>query len=225
MLYSGAVHLSLYKILTVSLPLTFSLVPPTDMPRSRSHSTSSLPGNLMGSWTIHSYSASCAESVVGDPPFEAPYPTIGQSNTSTHAQPIQEMAPPGIEASNTMECMHNPVLPPLRSLTPFAFVDPSITQHVQLPSLAGPQHSFTTPAVPPPSFIGHLTPSQLQRSRSKTPEFNLAFEHVREGCETMFSYWISVARPRKYVPLLFYKLVLQSTTFSFRHHYLTLVQY
>ena len=115
----------------------------------------------MASWSIHSYSASCAESVVGDPPFEAPYPTTGQSNTSTHAQPIQEMAPPGIEASNTMEFMFNPVFSPLQYLIPPTFVDPSITQHAQLPSFADLQDSSTIPIMPLPSLVEHSSSSQL----------------------------------------------------------------
>ena len=135
----------------------------------------------------------------------------------------------------------------------------SITQHVQLPFFADLRRSLTIPAMPPPSFMGHLPSAKLlqpdliyhsrsiltppftslsddkyysgdhfgshQTFQSETLEWDPALEGVKEGCEGVFRSWISTARPRKYVTLLFYGLFIQITTVSFHHHYLTSVQY
>ena len=78
-MYSEAVHLSIYKTLVaMSLVLTFSPLLSyytVNMPRSRSHSTSSLPGNIMASWSVHSYSAPRVENEVKDLLSDIPYST------------------------------------------------------------------------------------------------------------------------------------------------------
>ena len=164
-------------------------------------------------------------SEVKDFPFEILYPTTVQPTITTHAWPIAEMMSPGIQASNTLDLMPNPVFPPLRYTTPPMLGDTSITQHVQLPFFTDLQSSLTIPVMPPPSFMGHLPRAQLQRSQFEPFEWDIPLKRFRKGYEAMFRYWISVARPRKYVTLILCGLFPQSTTISFHHHYLTLGQY
>ena len=131
-----------------------------NMPRSRSHSTSSLPGNLMASWSIHSYPASRVEDAVEDLPSETHYSTAVQL---AHEQPTEEMTPPSVS-------------PSFQSILPPVFVNTTTTQDVWLPSFASLQHSLTLPTIPPPSFMEHLPPAQFPPP-DFISEINHGFEH------------------------------------------------
>ena len=128
------------------------------MPRSRSQSTSSLPGNLMASWSIQSYPASRVEDAVEDLPSETHYPTAVQL---AHEQSTEEMTPPPVSSS-------------FQSIQPPVFVDATIKQDIWFSSFAPLQHSSTLP----PSFMDHLPPAQLPPS-DFISEINHDFEHSR----------------------------------------------
>ena len=132
------------------------------MPRSRSHSTSSLPGNLMASWSIQSYPASRVEDAVEDLPPETHYSTTLQL---IHERPTEEMAPPTVSPSS-------------QSIQPPVLVDATITEDVWLPSFASLQHSLTLPTIPPPAFMEHLPPAQFPPP-DFISEINHSFEHSR----------------------------------------------
>ena len=126
------------------------------MPRSRSQSTSSLPGNLMASWSIQSYPASRVENVVEDLPSEIPYLTVRQTMSE---QPTEEVAPLGIPVSNALEFMPDPAMPSLHYI-PRVLVDGTITQGDRFLSSASSQYPLMLPPMPPPSLMEHLPPFQ-----------------------------------------------------------------
>ena len=162
----------------------------TNMPRSRSHSTSSLPGNLMASWSIHSYPASCVQNTIEDSPSEIEYPTTGQPTSPIHAQPTDEMMPPGIQASNASDFMLDPVFLPQHTILPM-LGDTSVTQHIQIPSFADLQHSLTIPVMPPPPSMGHLPSAQMPLSgfiSDKNPNLYHSMGTPKADITSIFAY-------------------------------------
>ena len=160
---SGSVSLGIYRTLTVSLSPIYTHLSSyytTHMSRPRSRSTSSLPANLMASWSIHSYSASRTENAVQGPPFEVPYLNTEQVSQ----QPTEEMPPLGVLASNAMTFMPGPESPPRSHTAPPASVDTTFTQNIGLPVSAYPQQLLAFPIMSLSSLMDNLSSTQLPLS-------------------------------------------------------------
>ena len=116
------------------------------MSRTRSLSTSSLPGNIMASWSIHSYPASQVEDTVEDSPSNTPYPSTKEL---TYKGMTRDMLSLGIQTSDTATLTHDFVPPSSQYTGPFVPVDARIAQNIQLPSSTDQQTS-TLPMGDPP---------------------------------------------------------------------------
>ena len=167
------------------------------MPRSRSHSTSSLPGNLIASWSIHSYPAPRVEATVEDSLLDTLQSGVEQM---AYEQPNEEIIPPVGPAFDTMELMPRSMqLSPPYTIPP-VLVDTAFTQDIQLPSFADLQNSLLIPIMPPPSYMNHFAPTQL-------PSYGLVSDsgydtgNYYDMLQSMFYYWLSIPRARRCVSL------------------------
>ena len=158
------------------------------MPRSRSHSTSSLPGNLMDSWSIHSYPAPRVEATVED---SFPNTLYSSGEQKTHEQPNEEIILP--VGPGSMQLSPQYTIPPV-------LVDTAVTQDNHLPSFADLQRSLMIPTMPPPTYMNHLPPTQLPSSGPVADRYSgPLFITRRLAYNNMFHYWLSVPRARRCV--------------------------
>ena len=170
------------------------------MPRSRSHSTSSLPGNLMASWSIHSYPAPRVEATVEDSFPDTLYSGVEQT---THEQPNEDIIPPAEPASHTMKLMPGSMqLSPQYTISS-VMVDATLTQDIRLPSFADLQHSLMIPTMPPPSYMNHFPPAQLSSPVSDSYSVSDEPPDYVDVFQSMFDYWLSVPRARRCVSFQF----------------------
>ena len=182
------------------------------MPRSRSHSTSSLPGNLMASWSIHSYPAPRVEATVEDP---VPDTIDSGVEQMAHEQPNEEIIPPAEPASDTMELMPGSMqLSPQYTISS-VFVGSTVSHDVQLPSFADPQRSLTIPTMSPPSYMNHFPPAQLSSPVSDSYSVSDEPPDYVDVFQSMFDYWLSEPRARRCVSFQFLFHPANRPCFSF----------
>ena len=189
------------------------------MPRSRSLSTSSLPGNLMASWSIHNYSAPLTMSEIGDMYTQEQDPPVSQS---LHEESTMEPASFCTSASDVQSTssLKSSYIGPIGPIDPLIAVDTSMSHNIQLPSFADQQYSLSLPLMLPshhqcarnPTFLLHSPPhgpppDLISRFLSysppgpklqvNVPDYICSNWNMNIAFTAMFEYWIHNDMPRR----------------------------